>query len=174
MNNIKRLLVLILTISSSQANFAQEYDEDVKSIESIMSALTDVISGPADRERDWNRFEYLFSEDAKLIPTQKIESGEVTYHYWTPQEYVEMYQKNRGGTAFYEQELHRITESFGNIAHCFSTYAVRTSENGPIERRGINSIQLLRGKDRWYIISVFWSNESDDEKIPREYLTNEK
>jgi hypothetical protein len=81
-----------------------------------------------------------------------------------------MYQKTRAGTAFYEQELFRITESFGNIAHCFSTYAVRTSENGSIERRGINSIQLLKGKDRWYIMSVFWSNESDEEKLPTKYL----
>ncbi|MGJ3235815.1 hypothetical protein [Marivirga sp.] len=170
MTSFKKLTFLYLLIIYSHLSFAQEYDRDVQSIEAIMSALTEVISGPADKERDWNRFIYLFSEDAKLIPTQKTESGEVTYHYWTPQDYVKMYQKNRGGTAFYEQELHRITESFGNIAHCFSTYAVRTSENGPIERRGINSIQLLKGKDRWYIMSVFWSNESDEEKLPNKYL----
>lgn len=170
MTNFKKLAFLFLLIIYSHLSFAQDYNQDVQSIEAIMTALTEVISGPADKERDWNRFEYLFSEDAKLIPTQKTESGEITYHYWTPQEYIEMYQKNRGGTAFYEQELHRITESFGNIAHCFSTYAVRTSENGPIERRGINSIQLLKGKDRWYIMSVFWSNEYDEEKLPNKYL----
>lgn len=170
MNNLKKLAFLFLIIFYSNASIAQEYVEDVKSIESIMSALTEVISGPADEERDWKRFKYLFSEDAKLIPTQKMESGEVTYNYWTPEEYVEMYQENRGGTAFYEQELFRITESFGNIAHCFSTYAVRTEENGEIERRGINSIQLLKGKDRWYIMNVFWSNKSDNEKLPEKYL----
>lgn len=170
MNKIIKTTLLITLISIAQSSFAQEFDEDVKSIESIMSALTEVISGPANEERNWDRFIYLFSEDAKLIPTQKSETGEVIYNYWTPQEYVEMYQKTRGGTAFYEQELHRITETFGNIAHCFSTYAVRTSENGPIERRGINSIQLLKGKDRWYIMSVFWSNESIQEKLPEKYL----
>ena len=172
MNNIIKISLLLLLISISQKSFAQKFDEDVKSIESIMSALTEVISGPADKERNWERFKHLFSENAKLIPTQKTELGEVTYHYWTPQEYVEMYQKNRGGTAFYEQELFRITESFGNIAHCFSTYAVSTSENGAVERRGINSIQLLKGKERWYIMSVFWSNESEEEKLPEKYLAH--
>jgi hypothetical protein len=170
MNNFKKLVFLFLIIIYSHLSFAQDYEQDVQSIEAIMSALTEVISGPADTKRDWNRFEYLFSEDAKLIPTQKTESGEIIYNYWTPKEYIEMYQENRGGTAFYEQELFRITESFGNIAHCFSTYAVRSSEDGPIERRGINSIQLLKGKDRWYIMNVFWSNESDVEKLPNKYL----
>ncbi|HET8859831.1 hypothetical protein [Marivirga sp.] len=112
----------------------------------------------------------MFSKDAKLIPTQTTESGEVVYNYWTPQDYVEMYKKNRGGTAFYEQELFRITESFGNIAHCFSTYAVKTTEDGSIERRGINSIQLLKGRDRWFIMNVFWSNETENEKLPEKYL----
>jgi len=162
-------LSFLFTLLSS-ISIAQDYQKDVQSIESIMSALIDVISGSAKEERDWERFRYLFSEDAKLIPTQKDELGEVTYNYWTPAEYIDMYMKNRGGTAFYEQELFRITESFGNIAHCFSTYAVRTSENGEIERRGINSIQLLKGKDRWYIMNVFWSNESEDSRLPEKYL----
>jgi len=170
MTNLLKFTFLFLTIFSTQSLFAQNYQKDVESVEAIMSALTDVISGPADKERDWERFKYLFSENAKLIPTQKSESGDVAYSYWTPQEYVNMYKKNRGGTAFYEQELYRITESFGNIAHCFSTYAVRTEKNGTIERRGINSIQLLKGKDRWYIMNVFWSNETDDEKLPAKYL----
>lgn len=150
--------------------FSQNYAHDVQSIDNIMSALTEVISGPAHKERDWERFKYLFCKDAKLIPTKNTEAGDVSYSYWSPEEYVEMYKKNRGGTAFYEQELFRKTEAFGNIAHCFSTYAVRTQENGPVERRGINSIQLLKGKDRWFIMSVFWSNETASEKLPNKYL----
>ena len=50
---------------------ARTIKKDVQSIESIMSALIDVISGSAKEERDWERFRYLFSEDAKLIPTPK-------------------------------------------------------------------------------------------------------
>lgn len=170
MTNLLRITFLFLTIFSANILNGQNYQKDAESIESIMTALTEVISGPAHEERDWERFNFLFSENAKLIPTQKSETGDVSYNYWTPQEYVEMYKKNRGGTAFYEQELYRVTESFGNIAHCFSTYAVRKSENGAIQRRGINSIQLLKGKDRWYIMNVFWSNESEEDTLPQKYL----
>jgi len=170
MTSLQKPAFLLIVLFSAELSIAQNYQEDVKSIESIMTALTDVISGSANEERDWERFQYLFSEDAKLIPTQISDSGKVIYNYWTPQQYMDMYKKNRGGTAFYEQELFRITESFGNIAHCFSTYAVRTEENGPIERRGINSIQLLNTKDRWYIMNVFWSNETEEEKLSEKYL----
>jgi hypothetical protein len=170
MTRLLKITLLLVTVFSANLLSAQKYQKDVQSIESIMSALTDVISGSADQERDWERFKYLFSEDAKLIPTQISDNEEVVYNYWSPQEYVAMYKENRGGTAFYEQELFRITESFGNIAHCFSTYAVRTEENGEIERRGINSIQLLKGSKRWYIMNVFWSNETETEKLPSKYL----
>lgn len=172
MTKLSTLSFFIMSFLITNFSYGQNYEKDVQSIESIMTALTDVISGSADDERDWQRFSYLFAEDAKLIPTQKTATGEVVYNYWTPAEYIEMYKKNRGGTAFYEQELFRITESFGNIAHCFSTYAVRTKENGEIERRGINSIQLLKAKDRWYIMNVFWSNEQQNEVLPDKYLSN--
>lgn len=168
----KIYLILILSICSAQLNGQSEspHQTDVESINAIMEALTEVISGAADEERDWERFKYLFAKDGKLIPTQTDANGNTAYNYWSPDDYIAMYKKNRGGTAFYEQELYRVTETFGNIAHCFSTYAVRTSENGPIERRGVNSIQLLKGKDRWYVMNVFWSNEDEHNPLPEKYL----
>lgn len=162
------MLVIILPITIfSQTS---KYENDVKSIESIMKALTEVISGSGDQTRNWERFKYLFTDDAKLIPTQREEDGKVTYAYWTPAQYEEMFIKNRSGQDFYEQELFRITEAYGNIAHCFSTYSVRLEKDGPISRRGINSIQLLKDNNRWYIMNVFWSNETIDEPLPDKYL----
>ncbi len=160
------VLILPLTIFSQTS----KYENDVKSVESIMKALTEVISGPGDQARDWERFNYLFTDDAKLIPTQRDENGKVTYAYWTPAQYEEMFIKNRSGQDFYEQELFRITEAYGNIAHCFSTYSVKLEKDGPISRRGINSIQLLKDNNRWYIMNVFWSNETIDEPLPDKYL----
>ncbi|WNB18138.1 hypothetical protein [Marivirga arenosa] len=174
MNKLYYILITFILFSFNQNLFSQNYLKDVQSVENIMSALTEVISGPADQERDWERFKFLFSEDAKLIPTLINEEGEISYNYWTPQEYIDMYKKYREGTAFYEQELNRITEEFGNIVHCFSTYAVRTEKNGPVQRRGINSIQILRDKDRYYIMNVFWSNESENDNLTSKYLPKNK
>lgn len=168
----KLSLIISLMITLPLSLFSQEstYINDVQSIESIMKALTEVISGPGDQARDWERFKYLFTKDAKLIPTQKEENGNVTYAYWTPKQYQEMFVKNRSGQDFYEQELFRVTEEYGNIAHCFSTYSVKIEKDGPVSRRGINSIQLLKDKDRWYIMNVFWTNETIDEPLPDKYL----
>ena len=42
---------------------------DVESIDAIIAALYDVISGPIGEKRDWDRFRSLFVPDARLIPT---------------------------------------------------------------------------------------------------------
>jgi hypothetical protein len=69
---------------------------------------------------------------------------------------------------FYEIELERRVEQFGNIAHAWSTYEERRDPKAPaIERRGINSIQLFRGPDRrWRIMSIIWDNERDGVNLP--------
>src|SRR4051794_10086103 len=42
--------------------------DDVKSMDAILAALYDVISGPKGRARDWDRFRSLFVAGARLIP----------------------------------------------------------------------------------------------------------
>src|SRR5690242_10349671 len=42
---------------------------DVTSPDAILAALYDVISGPAEKPRDWNRFRSLFLPGARLVPT---------------------------------------------------------------------------------------------------------
>ncbi len=146
----------------------KDYTADVSSIDAIIHAIYDVISGSADEPRDWDRFRHLFTADAKLIPTRKQEGGNVIYRYWSPDDYVKVFTTNR--SAFFERELGRTTEEYGNIVHVFSTYETRTNKNGPVTNRGINSFQLLKGKDRYYIMNIFWSAESDGFEVPEKYL----
>ena len=54
------------TTSAPAANPA-----DVASIDAIIAAAYDVISGPAGQKRDWNRERSLFISGARLIPTSK-------------------------------------------------------------------------------------------------------
>src|SRR5690554_5242511 len=50
--------------------------EDVSSLDAILAALYDVISGPAGQARDWNRFRSLFAPGARLIPTGLTPEGQ--------------------------------------------------------------------------------------------------
>lgn len=73
---------------------------------------------------------------------------------------------------FNEKEISRMTEVFGRIAHAFSTYESRFSESDlkPFGR-GLNSIQLLNDKGRWWVFTVFWADERAEGPIPAEYLS---
>jgi hypothetical protein len=68
-------------------------------------------------------------------------------------------------TPFYENEINREVQIFGNIAHVWSTYETRLVKNGPVARRGFNSIQLYFDEKRWWIISWSFDKESEFQKI---------
>lgn len=157
---------LILTPALAQVN---DYAKDVASTDAIIAALYDVISGEAGAERDWDRFKNLFTPDARLIPTSKNQEGKISYAPMAPADYIKMFE-TRIATGFYERELNRMTDSYGTIVHAFSTYETRESKGGPVTNRGINSIQLLKTHERYYIMNVFWCGENTGFLLPDHYL----
>lgn len=168
---MKRLFSLAICLSLSASLFAQEAKtEDVQSADAIIAALYDVISGPAGEKRDWDRMKSLFIPEGRLMPTGKGANG-VGYRTWTVQEYIDQAGANLEKNGFFEIEISRKTEAYGTISHVFSTYESRNTlaDEKPFAR-GINSIQLLNGGDRWWIVSVFWMGESEEFKLPKKYL----
>lgn len=144
---------------------------DVASMDAIVAALYDVISGPAGQKRDWDRFRSLFIPGARLIPTGKATDGSVRHRVMTPDEYAATSGPTLEQRGFFEREIGRAVETFGNITHIFSTYDSRTTAADPEPfARGINSIQLLNDGRRWWVVSVFWDSERPDNPIPSKYL----
>ena len=144
--------------------------KDVESIDAIMAALYNVISGPAG-ERDWNRFRSLFLPEARMGAVRKKPDGAFSASSFTPDGYVERagsYFKEHG---FFESELSRKTEQFGQEAHVFSTYESRNAKDEKPFARGINSLQLFNDGKRWYVVSIFWDEERADNPLPQKYLT---
>ncbi len=168
---MKRIIPILVTLLLTSPLLAQTdpYAKDVKSIDAIIAALYDVISGDPGASRDWDRFKYLFKPEAKLIPTRKGDDGALTYRTISPEEYIQLFS-SRISTGFFERELSRKTEEFGTIAHAFSTYETKEKKDGPVTNRGINSIQLFKDKDRYYIMNIFWCAESLGFKLPEQYL----
>ena len=162
-------LALSPMLSFDQAVRAQSA-ADVESLDGIIAALYDVISGPAGEVRDWDRFKGLFVEGARLIPTGRGPNG-VGHRIWSPQEYVETAGASLERDGFFESEIGRTTERFGNIIHVFSAYdSKRTLQDPEPFARGINSIQVLDAGDRLWIVSIFWDSERPDNPIPEHYL----
>lgn len=144
---------------------------DVESIDAIVTSVYDVISGPADQERDWDRFLSLFVPEARLIPTAQTPDGSWTMRAMTPREYAEraaVFFRQPGG--FFEREIGRKTEIFGTIAHVLSAYeSLRSGEEQPF-LRGVNSFQLVKLEDRWAVVTIFWQQETADFVIPDNLL----
>ena len=143
---------------------------DVATMDSIVAALYDVISGPPGA-RNWDRFRSLFVPGARLIPTGRRPTGEVGSRVLTPDDYIQRSAPLIEKNGFFEREISRRTERFGSIAHLFSTYESRHAkdEEKPFAR-GINSIQLMNDGKRWWIVTVFWQGEDDKNPLPAEYL----
>ena len=144
---------------------------DVASMDSIVATLYDVISGPAGKKRDWDRMRSLFIPGARLIPTGKRQSGEIASRVLTVEDYINASAKPLEEGGFFEKEVARRTETFGNIAHVFSTYeSGRKTDDAKPFARGINSIQLMNDGKRWWIVTIFWQGEGPDNPLPEKYL----
>jgi hypothetical protein len=159
---------------------------DVSSIDAIVTAAYDVISGPAAKERDWTRLRSLFIAGARLIPTSKETDGD-DGHPAAKQErlnrslmpnvldvegFIARVEPFFEKSGFYEKEIARRTQRFGQIAHAWSTYESRHSATDAEPfMRGINSIQLFDDGRRWWIVGIYWQQETAESPIPDDYLS---
>jgi hypothetical protein len=148
---------------------------DVASMDAIIAAVYDVISGPAGKKRDWDRMRSLFTPGARLIPTGPRPGGGWGSRALTVEEYISRASGFLEKEGFFEREVARRTESFGNIAHVFSTYESRhaAGDAQPFQR-GINSIQLMNDGTRWWVVTIFWQGEDKQNPLPAKYLKSEK
>ncbi len=155
----------------AQDNVDAKYLKKTKTLDSTLETLYGVISGEKGEERNWELFKHLFKPDAKLIPSGKSTDGVYRVRYMTPEDYVRSSGKWLVENGFYEKEINRTVNTFGNITQVFSTYeAFKSKTDTAPFMRGINSIQLLNDGTRWWIINIYWTQETEDNPIPAEYL----
>jgi len=114
---------------------------DVSSLDAIMKAVYDVISGPQGAKRNWDRMHSLFVPGARLGPAVQLPDGQVVPRIGTLDEWM------------------------------YNTYESRRAPTDPAPfARGINSFQLLYDGSRWWVVSIYWDQERPDNPIPAKYL----
>ncbi len=164
-------LILLFIIPLSAFPQADKYADKVKTLDRTIETLYAVISGEKGEARDWELFRYLFIPEARLIPSGKDAEGNVMHRVITPAQYVETSGSYLEQNGFFEKEISRETDRFGNVVQLFSTYESYHSEaDAEPFARGINSIQLLYDGSRWWVVSIFWQAETEEHPIPAEYL----
>jgi hypothetical protein len=144
--------------------------EDVASIDAILGAVYDVISGPRGKARDWDRMRGLFVPGARLIPCRpKGADGKVTIATLSVEDYIARSGPTLVAKGFSERQVARRVERFGHMAQVFSTYETRLDGEVGLLGRGINAIQLLWDETRWWVVTIMWDAESPTQPIPAEY-----
>jgi hypothetical protein len=168
---LKSMFVFLLVSLTSYAQESNKNDyprqADVQSIDGIINAYYDVISGPAGQPRDWERDKSLHHVDALVTVTGKNKNSEPYVMTQSLSDYHKSFGVPKDG--FWEYEIKRETQTFGNITHVWSTYETKQEKNGPVTERGINSIQLYFDGIRWWILSWMFDSERTDNQIPKKY-----
>src|SRR5687767_11925257 len=144
---------------------------DVESIDAILAALYEVISGPAG-ERNWERFRSLFAPGGLLVPAAPRPDGTAPVRTLGVEDYVRLSGDYFRQNAFYEDEIGRKLEHFGNVANAMSAYASRHTPEGEPFARGVNSITMVTDGTRWFVVSVAWDVDREGNPLP-EYVTEE-
>jgi hypothetical protein len=153
------ILLPIYTIGQTKQ---EKYAADVASIDQIIAAMYDVISGPAG-PRDWDRFHHLYHPNAYLMAIFASSDSTFSNRIFTPKEYVERSDEMMKNNAFKEIELNRRMERFGNLVNVFSAYEFTTPT---VVKTGINSLQLYFDGERWWIMTVIWQEASPVLPLP--------
>ena len=152
----------------AQTPAPQAAPADVDSVEHLVAALYDVISGPAG-PRNWERFRSLCYPGARFIPSG-IRDGKIGARAFTTDEYAERAKPIFEKEGFFENSIANRIEIWDHIAHVWSTYESRHAKGEKPFARGINSIQLLNDGSRWWVVTVYWESEDAAHPLPDKYL----
>lgn len=145
--------------------------EDVTTVDGIVRAFYEVISGPPGEPRDWKRDATLYLPGVTFTPASvDSETGEARARTITKDEFIEDSDAWLVEHGFVEREIGRTVSRFGNVAHVWSAYEWKTADGE--SGRGVNGLHLFWDGDRWWITHATWDVEREENPIPREWLGN--
>jgi catechol 2,3-dioxygenase-like lactoylglutathione lyase family enzyme len=148
----------------------EDPDDDVSTLDGIIRAYYEVVSRPAGVAADRARDEHLHYPSAVVSILGRGPDGAPALRTMSLGDYHDR-SGGPGERGFFEWEIHRITQRFGDMANVWSTYAASDSPGGTVRTRGINNIQLFHDGERWWITGWIYDSEGPDDPLPPEYLS---
>lgn len=130
---------------------------DVATLDSILHAFYETVSGAVGQPRDWDRFRSLFLPGGRLMPIVSIPGEKAGVRFLSTEDFIQRVEPIFAVEDFWERESSRQTETSGHFAHVLSFYdSLRRPDGAPFER-SVNSIQLFNDGLRWWIVNVMWN-----------------
>ncbi len=160
------LLVAVMPIPAAQAQAAQSCLPSA-TLDQLPKAVDDAVSGPGNKDRTCLRA--VLMPEVRLIPVTVTADGQVKTTIFSVDDYIDRVAK-RGDKPFYEHQIKYATETYGNIAHLWSTYTVTETPDGKPIVRGINSIEAVNDGTRWRVLEISWQAETPATPLPAQFL----
>ena len=143
-------VIAALTLAHLPLGAQEARPEDVSSIDGIIRAYYEVVSGPAGEVADVERDRTLHHPEAWVAIAGKDSSGTPVVNAMTLEEYHGENRPREQG--FWEWETDRTVSRSGNMVHVWSSYASALTEGGEPYTRGTNSVTLFHDGTRWWIM----------------------
>ena len=144
--------------------------EDVSTIEGIMTASYETISGGVGVPRQWGRDRTLFDPNSRSVSVHvDAKTGAIKTESMTEQDFADQSDASLVKDGFTERELKHVIKRFGNVATVLSSYEGLIA-SGKVITRGVNIFQLYFDGKRWWILSMVWDEERPGNPIPKELL----
>jgi hypothetical protein len=145
---------------------AQAPAADLKSLDGFVKAMYTSISGPISQKRDPELQRSLFLPGARLAAVGRTPKGELRLTNMDVELYIKHSFPYMEAHGFFEREISRKVEQYGNVAQVFSTYESREKADGPVIEKGVNSFQLLFDGNRWWCTGCAWADEEPGKALP--------
>jgi len=165
------LLLSMIYVNQATAQRKSEYkltladSMEVISINTMVTAIYDLISGPAG-ERNWIKLKFMCLPGATFISIKQKEDGSQEFFQGSVDDYIKMIDPILKVNDYYENETERNVQISDNIANVFSSFESTMFDNTiVINQRGTNSIQLLYKNERWWIANIVWKNEPNESQV---------
>jgi len=167
---MKKVILLLLFTCVSHPTFSQKDTISTKTIKGTVNKMIEIISGPIDEPRDWDEFRNLFLPNATtFLVNPKAKHPASKARSLTLEEFVRYIGPSYKKDGFKEVEIGLTINEFNNIANVFQAYYAENLK-GTYKIKGINSFQLVKIDDRWWIASLTWDDETENKKIASIFL----
>jgi hypothetical protein len=130
---------------------------DVATLDAILHAFYEIVSGAVGQPRDWDRFRSLLLAGARLMPIVSLAGEKADVRFLSTEDFIQRVEPIFAVEDFWERETSRQTETIGHFAHVLSFYESLRDPDGPPFERSVNSIQLFNDGLRWWIANVMWN-----------------
>lgn len=161
MRTLPALLIPALVLSAQAPTPAP----NLKDLDAFIDLLYTSISGPAGQVRDVGLQKSLFLPGARITLPVRGKDGKLSLANMDVDAYCRRAFPHMEKTGFFEREVGRRMERFGNLVHVWSAYESWEKEGGP-KARGVNSFQLLFDGTRWWCTGNAWDDESAERPLP--------